>query len=305
MPPYADPVPSRPRLTVVLVATVWGTIGLIVREVELPAVAIAFARVAVGGLGLAIVSSVMAGRGNHGRARPFDHRPVRTLVSGALLAVHWVAMLAAFQRAPIGTVLLVVYLAPVLVALGAPRLIGERVAPVVVVALGPALAGTALVVGPGAEGVAATGLGLAGVASVTYAALALVNKTLVGHYGGLRLAMIEQAVAAAVLAPFAASVSWGPPRGAWAWLVVLGLVHTAGGLALFLDALGRIPATQAAILAQLEPVAAFGFAWAVLGEEPGLATAIGGLLVVGAGAMVVRAGTDRSVMSPEVAGATG
>ncbi len=298
-------MPSRPRLTVVVVAVVWGTIGLIVREVELPAVAIAFARVAVGGIGLAVVSSLMARRGQGPRVGLPHYRPARTVISGGLLAGHWVAMLAAFQRAPIGTVLLVVYLAPVLVALGAPRLIGERVAPAVVVALGPALAGTALVVGPGADGVAATGLVLAGVASVTYAAMALVNKTLVGHYGGLRLAMVKQAVAAAVLAPFAALAPWGTPRAAWVWLVVLGLVHTAGGLALFLDALGRIPATQAAILAQLEPVAAVGFAWAVLGERPGPATTIGGLLVIAAGVMVVRAGTAPSVTSPEVVGAAG
>ena len=64
---------------------------------------------------------------------------------------------------------------------------------------------------------------------------------------------------------------------------MLGLVHTAFGLAVILDVLGRIPATAAAVLLYLEPAAAVLFGWWLLGERPTVATLVGGLLIVGGG----------------------
>jgi drug/metabolite transporter (DMT)-like permease len=153
--------------------------------------------------------------------------------------------------------------------------------------------GVALVVGPGSSGVATSGIVLALIAAVSYAALALVDKPLAEHHGAMRLAFVKMGVAAIVLAPFAALAPWGPPRAAWAWLLVLGLVHTAAGWAAFLWALSRLAVTEAGILAVVEPAAATALAWAVLGERPTPATVVGGLLIVSAGVIVVRAGSSR------------
>ncbi|MEJ7585806.1 MAG: EamA family transporter [Acidimicrobiales bacterium] len=198
----------KPHLTVVGVAITWATIGLLVREVDLPAVAVAWGRVVIGagGLGAWIVIRTRRRRGEAARVGwNLRYRPGLTLASGALLAVHWAAMFAAFQRAPIGSVLLIVYLAPVGVAAMAPRTLGERVGPTVVAALGLSVVGAACVVGPGTGGIGGSALGLAGLASVTYAAMVLVDKRLLADptVDGLGLAWAKQATAAVVLAPFA------------------------------------------------------------------------------------------------------
>lgn len=281
------PASLRPELVVVAVGFLWGTIGVIVREVDLPAAAIVAVRVWVASLvlggWLALRRDRIAG------AALLSHRPLRSLAVGALLAGHWVALFAALQRAPIGIVLFVTYLAPVGVAVAAPRALGEAVGPRTVGALALGLAGAALLLGPAAGDASTSGLLLAGVAALSYVALMLVAKPLAETYGGLRLAFIEMTVAGIVLVPFVARLGWGPPQGEWLWLLVLGVVHTAVAIVLFLGALARLPATSVGILSYIEPAAAVLFGWLLLSERPGPATVAGGLLVIGAGALVIGA----------------
>ena len=279
------------------VALLWGSIGVLVRWIDLPAVSVVFARVVIGAAGLAAwlrIRRATAGGARVGAGRPVDERSgvlsARTVVSGTLLAAHWVALFAAMDRAPIGTVLLITYLAPVMVAVAAPRVLGERATMVVSLALAGAVAGSALVVGPGASDVAWTGLGLAGFAAVSYAVLTLTAKPLAATHGGVQLALVQQSVAAVVLLPFALAVDWGTPELDWGWLLVLGLVHTAAGIGLFLSALARLPVTSFGVLTYLEPVSAVLFGWVVLAETPGPATVVGGALILAAGAVVARAG---------------
>lgn len=286
----------RPELVVVAVAFLWGTIGVIVRQVDLPAAAIVAVRV--------WVASVVLGwwlarhRGRLPGAALLSHRPVRSLAVGAILAGHWVALFAALQRAPIGIVLFVTYLAPVGVAVAAPRALGEVVGVRTVAALALGLAGAALLLGPAAGDASTSGLLLAGVAAASYVVLMLVAKPLAETYGGVRLAFIEMSVAGIVLVPFVAGLGWGPPQAEWLWLVVLGVVHTAVAIVLFLSALARLPATSVGILSYVEPAAAVLFGWLLLSETPGPATLAGGVLVVVAGALVIGATREDVVGVP-------
>jgi drug/metabolite transporter (DMT)-like permease len=271
-------------LVLVAVCSSWGSIPLVVRHVDLPATALVFARVALAAAGLGGVLALQ--RGGAGPAL-FSYRPVRCLATAALLAGHWVAFIAAYQRAPVGTVILIVYLAPVGVAALAPRMLGEEVGTRTWAALALALTGFLLVVRHTTGGASASGLVLAGIASASFVVLMIVSKPLAEAYGGLRLAFMELAGATVVLAPVAATAAWGPPRATWGWLLVLGLGHTALGLGLYLRALGRIPATQVAILGYFEPASAVVCGWLFLSETPRPLALVGGVLILVAGALVV------------------
>jgi drug/metabolite transporter (DMT)-like permease len=213
-----------------------------------------------------------------------------------ILAVHWIALFAAYKRAPAGTVILIVYLAPVGIAALAPKLLGEHVGARTLLALAAAAAGFGLVAGPAVESSSAAGLVLALLAAATFVALVLVSKPLAVIYGGLALAFMEMAGAGLVLVPVAMTVGWGSPHTEWGWLVVLGLVHTALGTGLYLGALGRVPATHVGILGYLEPASVVVCGWLVLGQRPGLATVVGGLLILVAGVLVVGAAVDEEVI---------
>lgn len=299
-------------LVVAAVAIGWGSIGLIVREVDLPAVAIVGARVWVA----TAVLGVWLGRRamltpDAPRVRDvplFSHRPAVVVLEGVLLAGHWVALVAALQRAPIGTVLLVTYLAPPVVAVLAPRVLGERVSSRTAAALALAVGGVGLIASPTLGTPDAVGLGLAGLAGALLVALTLLSKPLSETYGGGRLAFQQMGAAGIALAPFALTVDWGTPRPAWAWLVVLGAVHTGLAVGLYLSALAVIPANRIGVLLYLEPASAIMLGWLVLAEVPSLPTLIGGAAVVAAGALILSGGTDAGdavVTGSEVAGVPG
>ena len=290
---------TRPYLVLLVVCSAWGTVGLVVRAVDLPGAAVAAGRVWTGAIGLGVVLWI---RRPPPLARADQHRG-RLVLTGALLAVHWLAFISALQRAPIGTVVLIVFLGPPLLAVAAPRVLGERSSPATLGALALAVAGFLLVAGPAVRSAGAAGVALAAFAAVSYVGLVLASKPLAQIYGGVRLAFLELVVASVVLAVPAAAAGWGEPRGTWAWLLVLGLVHTAAAASLYLWALARVPAVHAGVFGYLEPAGAVLCGWLFLDERPGLGTLAGGLLIVAAGVIVVR--MARAVPEPEVAGVGG
>lgn len=287
----------RPYLLLCAVTTGWGTIPVLVRWVDLPAPLIVAIRLWTAAICLGAVLLYQGGRGRRrspGTADPgpriFSIRPSSCCLAALTLAVHWLALFAAYKRAPVGTVILIVYLAPLGVAALSPRLLGERLGRPTVVALAVATAGFCLVAVPTVHAAGTAGLALSLVAAGLFVALILLSKPLATAYGGLRLAFMELAGAGVVLIPVALASAWPSPDASWLWIVGLGVVHTALGITLYLSVLAEVPATHVGILGYLEPVAVIVAGWVWLGQRPGPATVTGGLLVVAAGAGLAASG---------------
>jgi len=203
--------------------------------------------------------------------------------------VHWLALTAAQKQTPIGTVLLITYLAPVLVALLARPLLGEVVPPRTFAALALAMVGTVFLVEPWRGASMGRGIALSLLAGVSLAALTLASKKLASTYGGLRLAFVQMVVAGIVVLPTVVGTPWGDPSWSWAWLVVLGVVASGLAAAVYLACLARLPIATAGVLTYLEPVSAVMFGWWALDESPSARTLVGGALIVVAGITVGRA----------------
>ena len=285
---------SRAAVAVAAIAVLWGSVGVIVREVELSAVALVSARIWIAAPAVAL----FLGR-RRGRA-PWAWRPTPLLLlDGLVLAVHWVSFIAALQRAPIGTVLLITYLAPVGIAALAPATLGEVVPVRTKVALGVAIAGIVLIAVPEIGGADADGILLAVTTGTLYVGLALLNKRLTADMDGATLSLWQLLIAGVLLLPFALLSDWGAAGDDWPWLLAMGLVYTAFAFASYLTALMHLPATRAAVLLYLEPASAVVFGWLLLDEGVTVPTAIGGALVVAAGVLAARVPAAHEVI-PEV-----
>jgi drug/metabolite transporter (DMT)-like permease len=272
----------------------WGTIPVLAGLVQMPSALVVAARLWTAALCLG--GAVLWRRRRDRRMGRVSHpellsfRPGLCVWVAAVLAVHWLALFAAYHRAPAGTVILIVYLAPIGVAAVAPRLLGERLDARTIAALLAATAGFALVAGPTVRAAGAGGLVLSLIAAGLFVVLIVLSKPLAEVYGGLQLAFIEMAGAGLLLIPVAVFTRWPRPAPSWLWLLVLGVVHTGIGISIYLAALADLPATHVGILGYLEPVGVVVCAWVFLAQRPAVETVLGGVLVVGAGVTIVALG---------------
>jgi drug/metabolite transporter (DMT)-like permease len=280
-----------------LCGLVWGSIGVLVKQVSVTASVIVFFRLL---LGCSVIVAVFAARGRLTELRLRGRRGL--LVADALLlAAHWALFFEAFKRLSVATTILIIYLGPVFIALGAQVFLGERVERRTIASLALSVAGIALI-GIPAWGVRdATGLALAFVSAILWAALLLANKRLVETYPPPAMAAWQAGIATLVMAPALVGASGHQIARAAPALLLLGTLHTGITGILYFRALTVVKAQHAGILAYLEPVSAVVYAWVLLGETPRALTLAGGALVLVAGLNVVAGGRSMAPVAEPVA----
>jgi DME family drug/metabolite transporter len=190
------------------------------------------------------------------------------------------------------TALIAICCAPLLIALLASALLGERLTARVAVALGLGVAGTALlIVGPRTAADLSprflAGALLALGASVSYALYVVLAKAGLARTAPLPLAAATFGVAALLLGPLLAAPDAGRQIAAgWPWLLYLGAVATAGAYAAYTVGLRDVPASVAGVVTLLEPLTATLLGVGLFGERLGAAGAAGALLLLGALALL-------------------
>lgn len=287
----------RWNLSVAGLAVAWGLIAVIVAGVDLDAAALVFQRLVLAAVATALAATLL---GRAGVLR-LPRRPWRLVVVGALLATHWFLFFQTIKLASVAFAVVVVYTAPILIALVAPLFLPERRSGIGLVALVPALAGVALVAA-GEDDELRTGLlgAAAGAgAAVTYALLVVTTKRLTASLAPPTITFWSYVTAGVLLLPFLPVAGRVLPRGAEvAYVLLLGIVFTALSGVLYVWLLRRVTAQAVGILSYLEPVSAALLAWAILGQPLGPATLGGAALVVAAGALVVAAGPREAAPAP-------
>lgn len=215
------------------------------------------------------------------------------LGGGALVAVFEIAYQFAIAGAGVAGAAALLYTAPVLVALLARPLLGERLSRLRLVLAVLVMVGATLTVqGGSTAGVAATTSLAAGVvggvlAALSYAGTTLLARFAVPRYGPARVLLLE--IAGGVFILFCGLVLTGgtlparPQTGdAWAYLVTLAAGTVLAANVLFFNASKRIDAAPTAVAATIEPVVAALLALALFGQRLSL-TGWAGLLMVVAG----------------------
>ncbi len=266
---------------------------------------VGFWRIAVATLGLLVVGLFR---------RDFldvDRRGLWTvgLGGGALVALFEVAYQYAIAGVGVAGAATLLYTAPLLVAVLAFLILGERLTPLRVVLALVVLIGVYLTV-QGGEGVgslfesreAGLAAGVAGglLAALAYAGTTLLARWAVPRYGATRVLLLELAggtLLLAVLLPAAGRPPTPPTTvSAWVYVGLLALGAVLGANYLFFSALKRIEAAPTAVAATIEPVVATALALVLFGQTlsgagwSGLALVVAGVAV----GYLVEARADRS-----------
>ncbi|MFN2614942.1 MAG: DMT family transporter [Actinomycetota bacterium] len=270
----------------------WGSLGVVRKHVDLPSSALAFFRLS---LGAVVVLAWVAARGRLRALRPHG-RPGLLVVAGVLLGIHWALELEAYNRLDVAAAILIVFIGPVLAALAAPFVLGERLRAVSIAALGLAVGGIVLITVPRIRHIDARGLFAALGSGVLFAAVLLVGKKLTEVYEPATITVWQLGIGAVIVSPALAGVSAHALARATGPVLALGIAYTGVLGVLYFRALRALEAQRFGVIAYLEPASAILYAWVLLHERPAVLTVIGGLLVVVAGITIVA--TDRTPVAP-------
>jgi drug/metabolite transporter (DMT)-like permease len=288
-------------VVVVVAAVCFGTLGPITRfagDAGVGSLALATWRAAIGGLCMVAFIAMRMATG----ARPMVSVravPVRdrwyTVGAAVANTVLNLAIFVAFVRIKIALALLVFYLYPALVALGSVLWFGERLDRARWAALGISLVGMVLVVaGAGDLGALdAVGIGLAFVAALSQMFYVLAARHGFAAVPGPQAAGATMLMATgfylviAVLTGQLAALGQPMASSAALWpVLVAGVVGAGVPTVLYILGIRLIGPPRAAILAMVEPLTGVTLAAILLGEQPTILQAVGGVLILSAGALL-------------------
>jgi drug/metabolite transporter (DMT)-like permease len=271
----------RDLLLLIVGVTAVSFSAVLVREAEAPSIAVAFYRCAMASVVL-VPLGLIRHRDEYRRLTPTQWR--LALASGVVLSAHFATWISSLSFTTVAASAVLVQTLPLWVA-AFGRFVGERPARRALFGMGVAIVGTAIIAGSGFEGGSRAVLGdLLAVAGAIFAAIyVLLGRSLRQQLSLVTYSSIVYAASATVLAVVMAvsgTAFLGYSSKTWLMFVLI----TAGpqflGHTTFNYLLGHVRASIVAVALLAEPVGATLLAWVILGESPGIATAIGGAVVL-------------------------
>jgi drug/metabolite transporter (DMT)-like permease len=293
---HASGTPYVSLLLLVISALMFSTGGLFVREIQHPqAWRTVFWRSISASVSLAIVI-LWRERGNATRVVLSMGRPGWAVA--ASFSASSIGMVVALTRTSVAIVLVIFSLSPLVAAVMAWVLIGERVKNYTWVAIGVTVLGVAFMVsGPNAGGLSTGAL----IAFVIPLAFGFGAVTIRQHAGITMVpAMLLSTLLSALISlPFAHPMA--VTRHDLTVMFAFGFAQLGVGLAIFSVAAARAPATDVALISMLEPIMGPIWVWLRKDEYPGVSALIGGSVVFVALAVHTLYASNRSAVAPGTA----
>ncbi len=279
-------------LAVVAAASIWGTLGLFAKILYAQGVSFESLVAVRSSIGwVAVMVFVLATSST--KSLGVSGRDLAFLVPLGLVGIGCFYLLYFFtvRESTVGTAAILLYSSPAFVVVLARLFLNEALNAAKVLALFLTAGGVFLVAGaydPSNLEVTPTVLLTGLLSGLTYGLYSIFGRPVTGHlrpsiilsyalFFGTSLLVVAAAPTLDTLA--------GLPMGSYALLLMLAVVHTTLGFALYTFGLGRLGAGRAAIVATVEPVVAGVLGTALLGEALTFPKALGALLVISGAAM--------------------
>jgi drug/metabolite transporter, DME family len=274
-------------LAVVTAASIWGTLGLFAKTLYAQGVSFESLVAVRASIGWAAVLLFVLATGGASSLR-VSGRDLVFLVPLGLVGIGFFYLFYFYtiRESTVGTAAILLYSSPAFVVVLARLFLKETLNAAKVVALFLTIGGILLVVGaydPANLKVSPNVL-LAGLLSgLTYGLYSILGRPVVGHLGPsviLSYALFFGASLLVVSALPTLGTLAGLSIGSYALLLMLAVVHTTLGFALYTFGLGRLGAGRAAIVATIEPVVAGALGVMLLAEDLTVPKVVGAALVI-------------------------
>ena len=264
--------------------TVFGTLGLFVRNIPLSSVELALYRAA---LALILIGFYLLVTKQKIPLAAIRKDLPLLLLSGAAMGINWILLFQAYRYTTVSAATLSYYFAPVIVTVLCPILFKEKMRARQWLCFVMSTVGLVLITVTGETETGKsdlTGILFGLGAAVFYATVVLLNKFIKG-VDGIHRTFLQFVSATVVLIPYVlVSGSFGLRAlggVGWANLLTVGLVHTGITYCLYFSSLKELPGQKAAILSYIDPLVAVLVSVLLLHETITGRQIIGGILILG------------------------
>lgn len=273
----------NPRLMLMISMTIFGTLGIFVRNIPVSSGELALYRAVLAALLIAVFLLLTKQRIPFAKIK--KEVPL-LLTSGVAMGINWILLFESYKYTTVSVATLSYYFAPVIVTVVCPVLFKERLTGKQIVCFAMSTLGLVLITGIGDVGGGSDFVGiLFGLgAAVFYAAVILLNK-FIRNVEGIHRTFLQFLSAILILIPYVittSGVTVGNLNGiGWANLLIVGLVHTGVTYCMYFSSLKELPGQKAAILSYIDPLVAVLISVTILGEAMTLWQVTGGILILG------------------------
>ena len=273
----------NPRLMLIASMTIFGTLGIFVRNISVSSGELALYRAVLAALLIAAFLLVTK------QQIPFSNIKKEVpllLASGVAMGINWILLFEAYKYTTVSVATLSYYFAPVIVTVVCPVLFKEKLTVKQIVCFVMSTLGLILITGIGDIG---GGSDIVGImfglgAAVFYATVVLLNK-FIKNVEGIHRTFLQFLSAIVILVPYVlatSGVTLGTLNGiGWVNLLIVGLIHTGVTYCMYFSSLKELPGQKAASLSYIDPLVAVFISVTILGETMTLWQVAGGMLILG------------------------
>jgi RarD protein len=255
---------------------IWGSIGIFARLIPQPSIIIVFYRVLFAFISLLLILFYK----NNFKIEFKETSKTFLILTGIMLALNWLFYFKAVKTTTIANATLSYYTSPIILTLFSIIFLKEKLTKKGILALFLGFVGIFIMLVSSGE-LATTriqGIGYGLIAAVCYAVFALNNK-LIDNISASHLTFLQTGIATIIFLPFVLNKQL-PHMDSLFLLLIMGIVHTAIGLILYIKGLKISKVQEVGALSYLDPVSAILFALLIFGETPQVSTIVGGSLIL-------------------------
>ncbi len=273
----------NPRLMLIASMTIFGTIGIFVRNIPVSSGELALYR--------AVMAAALIGGFLILTRQKIPFNKIKKelpllLASGVAMGINWILLFEAYKYTTVSVATLSYYFAPVIVTAVCPLLFKEKLTGRQIVCFGMSTVALILITGSGSlsgeKDIVGILFGLG--AACFYATVILLNK-FIKNVEGIHRTFLQFIAAITVLLPYVLFTGGFTLQNmnskGWINLLIIGLIHTGVTYCLYFSSLKELPGQKAAILSYIDPLVAVLISVAVLNETMTLSQIIGGAMILG------------------------
>jgi RarD protein len=276
----------KSKIQFILSMMIFGTIGLVVRYIDLSSSERALLSSFIGCLFLLLILFLIK-KNIKISWKLVKSNALFLVISGIALGGNWIFLYQSFDHTTIANATLGYYFAPVFVMILSPLVLREQLSIKKMLCIGVAIIGMLMILGEGVSALGSDdllGLSFGLIAAAFYAALLLLNK-FIKDMGKLELTIIQLGITTLLLMPYVFLTSgfgiFEVSSSSIPFILILGIINTGIGFWLFFSGMEGLKGQSIAMLSYVDPFVAILISAMILQEQMTIFQMLGGILLLG------------------------